>query len=237
MADASLTIAGELVLLRPERAVWWPARRTLLVADLHLGKEAFFAAHGIPMPRAILDETLLRLDGLVAACGAERIVVVGDLMHATAGLTAAVRERVATWRRSRPVRFELVEGNHDRAAALPGEWGVHRRDEGERDGPFLYRHDPASLVERSAAGEGFTWCGHLHPTVRLADGVDRIVLPCFEIGGRRGLLPAFTAFSRGVAVEPGPDARVYAIAGERVVELPAPRDRRQPIAWRRSQRT
>lgn len=216
MNEVRLTLAGESVVLRPERALWWPARRTLLVADLHLGKEAYFGAHGIPMPGSVIEETLERLDALVVDCGAERIVAVGDLVHGTAGMTVAVCDRVAAWRRLRPIALELVVGNHDRRVELPAAWSVRRRDEAEADGPFRYRHDPASLDD---AATGFVWCGHLHPTVRLADGIDRLVLPCFAIGARRGLLPAFTAFSRGVAIEPGPEERVFAIASGRVVPI------------------
>jgi DNA ligase-associated metallophosphoesterase len=219
VAERDLIVAGESVALRPERAVWWPARRTLLVADLHLGKEAYFGAHGIPIPASVIEETLERLDALVVDCGAERVVVVGDLVHGTAGMTDAVRNRVAAWRRLRPVAFELVVGNHDRRIDVPASWGVRLRGEAESDGPFRYRHDPAALD--GDAAEGFTWCGHLHPTVRLADRVDRLVLPCFALGPRRGLIPAFTAFSRGVAIEPGPEERVFAIASGRVIPIRA----------------
>jgi len=46
---ASGPAEAEVVLL-PERAVWWPATRTLLVADLHLGKCETLRANGAPMP-------------------------------------------------------------------------------------------------------------------------------------------------------------------------------------------
>ena len=38
------------LLLRSDRAVYWPRERTLFVADLHLEKASFFASHGQPLP-------------------------------------------------------------------------------------------------------------------------------------------------------------------------------------------
>ena len=40
------TVAGELLVLLPDRAIWIPERRMVVVADLHWGKAAAFrAAH------------------------------------------------------------------------------------------------------------------------------------------------------------------------------------------------
>ena len=43
-------ISGEQLDLLPEKAIWWPRRRTLLVADVHCGKDATFRAMGVPVP-------------------------------------------------------------------------------------------------------------------------------------------------------------------------------------------
>ena len=42
--------AGTRWVLLAGRALLWPERRTLLVADLHLGKGAVFRARGVPVP-------------------------------------------------------------------------------------------------------------------------------------------------------------------------------------------
>ncbi|CAN5366364.1 hypothetical protein BH10PSE17_BH10PSE17_35830 [soil metagenome] len=48
---ASVEQAGERLELLPERAIWWPGERTLLIADVHFGKGAAFRALGVPVPR------------------------------------------------------------------------------------------------------------------------------------------------------------------------------------------
>ena len=46
--DYAIQCAGETVWLLPERALWWPAQRMLMVADAHFGKAATFRARGVP---------------------------------------------------------------------------------------------------------------------------------------------------------------------------------------------
>jgi metallophosphoesterase superfamily enzyme len=123
---------------------------------------------------------------------------------------------VAAWRDRFAGAVELAVGNHDRRVDLPAAWRIRRRCDDEPDGPFRYVHDPEEIP---AAADGFVWCGHLHPTVRLSSAVDRLVLPCFLVSGRRAILPAFTAFARGPGVRPEADDRVFATAAGEVIEV------------------
>ncbi len=67
------SLAGESVELLAERALYWPRTRTLLVADVHLGKAAAFRAGGVPVPRGATASDLARLGALVARTGAGRL--------------------------------------------------------------------------------------------------------------------------------------------------------------------
>ena len=44
------SVAGEKLVLLPERVAYWPAKKALFVADFHLGKAASFRSAGIPLP-------------------------------------------------------------------------------------------------------------------------------------------------------------------------------------------
>ena len=59
MVDCS--VAGETLVLLPERAAYWPARKSLFVADFHLGKAATFRRAGIPLPSGTTSENVERL--------------------------------------------------------------------------------------------------------------------------------------------------------------------------------
>jgi DNA ligase-associated metallophosphoesterase len=212
----SILAGSEPVRLLPERAVWWPGARTLIAADLHLGKEHAFGALGIAIPGGVLEETLARLSRCVERWGAERVIVVGDLLHARLGTTRRVIDRVAAWRETLAADLWLVPGNHDRAHDLVAEaWRLRVRPDDLRDGPFRFVHVPDEGVSGC-----FSWTGHLHPAVRLEGRGDSLRLPCFHVGARLGILPAFSLFTGGRCTEIAPGESAWAIAGDRVLPVP-----------------
>jgi metallophosphoesterase superfamily enzyme len=46
----NLTLRGEELTLLPQKAVYFKKQRTLLAADLHIGKSSLFRKEGIPVP-------------------------------------------------------------------------------------------------------------------------------------------------------------------------------------------
>ena len=143
--DATLELAGERVALLAERALWWPARRTLVVADVHLGKAATFRAAGIPIPRGATSDDLARLDRALERTGATALVILGDLFHARVGREApGTVAQVGGWRAGRPeLDVLLVRGNHDIGAGdPPTELGLRCVDEPWDETPFVFRHHP-----------------------------------------------------------------------------------------------
>jgi DNA ligase-associated metallophosphoesterase len=220
MADASVEIsaAGERIILMPQRTAYWPARSTLLLADLHLGKGETLAAHGVPVPRGILAHDLARLSDAVTATRPSRILVLGDLLHAAVGLVPAMIEQVAEWRSSIDAEFCLVPGNHDRRAALIADaWACTVHETVLWEPPFRFVHDAAATRL-----SGFTWSGHVHPRVTLRGGGDAVSLPCFLVGEHGAILPAFSRFTAGAPVSPGPGQRAWAIADGQVLDLTPP---------------
>ena len=190
-----LEVAGEVIWLLPERAVLWPARRWLWIADLHWGKDATFREAGIPLPRGGLEADLARLSSLLETLQPERLLILGDLIHARASLHPEVVATVAAWRARHSVPIELMEGNHDRHAPhLPAAWGIERGGRRKVAGPFVFRHEP------EPDPEGFVWAGHVHPVHLLGWGKQRWRLPCFHLGEAVGILPAFGEFTGGARV-------------------------------------
>jgi len=90
--------AGERLHLLAGRALWWPARRTLFVADLHLGKAAAYRALGQPVPGGTTQQNLARLDALIAAQAPQAIVFLGDFLHAPEARTPALLQAALAWR-------------------------------------------------------------------------------------------------------------------------------------------
>ncbi len=230
--------AGESLTLLPERVVWWPARGTVIVADLHLGKPAAFRAGGVPVPESVTDFDLDRLSGVLERRGAERLVVLGDLFHAPTGLTPETLDRVALWReRHADLRVVLVRGNHDRgwpaaprrgpvAERRPTQAGpvVERRptlgievlDPPLVEPPFAFAHEPEARDGLHAMA------GHLHPCVRLVGPAGSTLrAPCFWFSSRTCVLPAFGTFTGCARVRPAPGDRVFLVGPDRVQEAAA----------------
>jgi DNA ligase-associated metallophosphoesterase len=215
-----IEFGGETLHLLPDRTLWWPAQETLLLADLHLGKEATFRRAGIPIPD-LLEADLERLGRRIAGIGCREVIVLGDLLHARQGRAAAVMARFAAWRQAHAnVAFTLVRGNHDwHAGDPPAEWDVACVNEPWPLDPLQLNHRPRPAVVNQIAG-------HLHPKVLLRTRGERLNLPCFLERGGALILPAFGGFIDHGAITPEPGDRCFVTTGDTVVPLPSGRDPR-----------
>lgn len=212
MSSVAIRVAGETVLLLPEKALYWPSEKMLVIADIHFGKAAAFRALGVPVPRGTTTENLQGLDALVDAHGARHIVFLGDFLHARAAHASATQQAMLAWReRRRGLALTLVRGNHDRHAGDPAAvLGIDLVDEPHALGPFAFCHHP------DLATAGYALAGHIHPVYVLATRFDALRLPCFVVGQERMILPSFGAFTGGHAIRPEPGDSIYVTSGEAV---------------------
>lgn len=219
MTDIALELAGEEVRLLPERALFWPRGGILVAADLHWGKAAAFRAAGIPIPGGATGDDLARLDSALLRTAAHSLVVLGDLFHARAGRVASrTLTELRRWRaRRKRLEIRLIRGNHDRHAGDPPEdLGVECVDSPAFLPPFVLRHKPR------VSTEGYTLAGHVHPgTVLAGPGLLRERLPCFVVGRRMAVLPAFGGFTGMGMVAPEAGERVFVVADGEVLGVRA----------------
>ena len=206
----------ETLWLLPDKALYWPARRALLVADVHIGKAASYRALHQPVPRGTTEATWARLDTLLASHDCQLLVVLGDFLHARTARAPATLARLQAWRqRHAELRMVLVRGNHDRHAGdPPAELDIEVVEEPWVLAPFALQHEPVTHPQHPVLA------GHVHPVFVLQGRArQRLRLPCFLIDDKVSLLPAFGEFTGGWRVHPDSTSRVFLTGAERVWAL------------------
>ncbi|QOL47788.1 ligase-associated DNA damage response endonuclease PdeM [Massilia litorea] len=216
MTSSVVEVAGERLLLLPEKAVYWPAQDMLIIADIHFGKAASFRAQGIPVPRGTTTENLMALDALIDAHGARHVVFLGDFLHARAAHASSTQQAMLAWRRRRhALRLTLVRGNHDKHAGDPAAaLGIELVDEPHAVGPFAFCHHPD--LDLCMGSGSYALAGHVHPAWVLATRFDALRLPCFVVGTERMILPSFGSFTGGHVVTREPGDAIFVTSGEAV---------------------
>lgn len=212
----AIELAGQKLWLLPDKAVYWPARKALLLADVHIGKAASYRALHQPVPRGTTEATLARLDTLLAEHECEQLIVLGDFLHARTARAPATLARVQAWRARHPgLSIVLIRGNHDRNAGDPPvELGIDVVDEPYVVEPFALQHEPKEHPTLTVLS------GHVHPVFVLCGRArQRLRLPCFLIDEHVSLLPAFGEFTGGWEIEPASTSQVYLAGAGRVWPL------------------
>ncbi|WP_035821084.1 ligase-associated DNA damage response endonuclease PdeM [Janthinobacterium sp. RA13] len=215
-AHCVVELAGEIVWLLAHKAVYWPACKMLIIADIHFGKAAAFRALGVPVPRGTTTQNLQALDALLATYACEEIVFLGDFLHARAAHAPATVAAMLAWRARHPgLRLTVVRGNHDAHAGDPAAaLGIRMADEPYSVGKLSFCHHP------DTAAPGYVLAGHVHPVFHLRAERGGLRLPCFLLGQQRAILPSFGAFTGGHAVLPAAGERVYVTADAAIFALP-----------------
>ena len=210
-------LAGELVLLLAQKALYWPREKMLVVADIHFGKAASFRALGVPVPGGTTAANTGALDALIDEYDVQQILFLGDFLHAKAAHAAATLAAMREWRWRHPqLRLVVVRGNHDlHAGDPPASLKIDMVDEPHTLAPFAFCHHPDMLVP------SYVLAGHVHPLYRLRHGWESLMLPCFLLGETRAVLPSFGAFTGGHPVLPEPGERLFVTTGDAVFEVPA----------------
>ena len=204
------SFGGHALCALPQGAVFWPSRRALLVADLHLEKASWFALKGQMLPPYDTMATLADLTALVAATGAAELWCLGDSFHDAEGcrrLPATARATLTGL--TAAVRWTWITGNHD--PLIADRCGGDVVDEAVVDGLVL-RHeaDPADARPELS--------GHFHPKLRLTVRGKHVARRCFVATDRKLILPAFGALTGGL--DPTHPAILKAVGGAAEALIP-----------------
>lgn len=192
MTKPEMIINGEVLVPDVSGALFWPSRKTLIVADLHFEKGSRYASKGHLLPPYDTRATLTALEAVVQTRQPERIISLGDSiddMKAAERIADDDLSRIRTLTSSRD--WIWVAGNHD--PAPPDLWGGSTVEE-LTDGAFVFRHE---AINGPAPGE---LSGHYHPKASVSTRGRRLTARCFVEDGSRMILPSFGAYTGGLDV-------------------------------------
>jgi DNA ligase-associated metallophosphoesterase len=208
--------------LDPSGALFVPAERLLIVADLHLEKGSSGARRGCLLPPYDTRDTLAVLATVIARLDPRRVVALGDSFHdraASARLGSQELASLAALQRGRD--WIWIAGNHDPdppqgvAGAVTAEIAL---------GDVALRHEPRP-------GEsGPEIAGHLHPAGKVRLHGRAVRRRCFASDNTRCVMPAFGAFAGGLNVLDAAfrpffaprDLTAYVLGLDRVYAIRAP---------------
>jgi hypothetical protein len=213
------SFSGHELMALPQGALYWPARRALLVADLHFEKASWFARLGQMLPPYDSIATLADLTALAVGTDAREIWCLGDSFHDRHGcdrLPARARDMLTALTAS--TSWTWITGNHD--PGIADHCGGEIVDEAEVDGLILrHQADPAEMRPELS--------GHFHPKLRITQRGRRVSRRCFIATDRKLILPAFGALTGGLdASHPeivravGPEAQALVPVADRLLRFP-----------------
>jgi DNA ligase-associated metallophosphoesterase len=217
--DLTVSVAGVRITLLREGAAYLDAADELLIGDLHLGRARTLQRAGVGLPSGADDDDVARAEALVHRTAARRIVLLGDLIHARAGVDRTVLTALARLADLAPGEVRVVPGNHDGAylPELAPTAGLIVTGARLRLAGVDLTHHPRTGP--APAGAPLRIAAHLHPSVELRDGATRLRLPAFLVRARELILPAFGSSAAGAPLRPGGGERLFAATGTRVVQV------------------
>ncbi|HEU0067462.1 MAG TPA: ligase-associated DNA damage response endonuclease PdeM [Sphingomonas sp.] len=215
------SFCGHDLMALPQGALYWPARRALLVADLHFEKASWFARFGQLLPPYDSIATLADLTTLADATAAVEIWCLGDSFHDVEGCERLPPRAQAMLRDlTDRLRWVWITGNHDPAIADHCGGEIAREmvvDE------LVLRHEADPRERRPELS------GHFHPKLRVTVRGRRVARRCFVASTTKLILPAFGALTGGLDAGHPEIVRALGAPGQALVPV-ADRLLRFPLA-------
>ncbi len=207
-----IRLKGEELWLLPDKALYWPQEKTMVVSDIHLGKAGHFRKHGIPVPAEVHHHDLFNLTDLCNRFEVGHMIFLGDLFHSDPN---AQWRQFEDWvQQYASGHMTLIKGNHD---ILPDrhytDLGLEVVDELIL-GPFLWTH------EETISKQHYNISGHLHPAIRLRGAAKQgMRIPCFYFCPDHGFMPAFGKFTGLYALKKKKEDKAFGIANGQIFSV------------------
>jgi DNA ligase-associated metallophosphoesterase len=207
-----INLAGDDFYLLPQKAIYRPSSKQLILTDIHLGKATHFRKQGIAIPLQSHLKDIDKLHFLINVWQPLTVLILGDIFHSD-------YNKEWLWFKSLllhypQIQFILIEGNHDILSNESYESQNLMKAEFLVEENFIFSHHP--LVQK----DKINFCGHIHPGIKLfGEAKQSVKLPCFYFNDSQFILPAFGELTGLYLLEKEESAKYYLVVKDKVVKL------------------
>ena len=196
------------------KSLYFPERKMLALADLHIGYEEYLNKRGVFLPRMQFKEMMKELEEIFSEIEKidkelkgkklNEIIVVGDLKHELGTISSQ------EWRETKQVlelfkkkakKVILIKGNHDNVLEPIASRKELKIKEFYVEDEICFLHGNKMFSECLDKKIKMLVIGHRHPAVVIADKYKREKYKCFLVGNWKGkevvILPSFFPFIEG----------------------------------------
>ncbi len=211
----TIKINGTEIHLLPQKAVYIPEQKILVIADMHLGKLAHFRRKGIFAPIRRINEDLENLELLLDEYKPIEVVFLGDLFHSE--VNSEYDDLFTKVIQFPHIHFILTKGNHD---IIPYETFQDAQisviQEKDLGNGIVLRHQ----LPQSPRENVFYLVGHIHPGCTIQGKGRQIYrFPCFHYSDHVLTLPAFGKHTGLFIPDFLPNDSIYAVMNEEVIRV------------------
>lgn len=177
----------------------------IVVADLHLGNEAYLAKSGIFAPKVNLKKILELITKALDKTHARSIIIDGDIKNEFSTVEPDEFNELydfINFAREKKAALYLIKGNHDNFVERykePFKLNVYRQQ--AVIGKYLFFHGE-EMPKIEGKGIKMLVMGHEHPSIGVTNRIDRRErLRCFLFGSFKSIpllvLPAMSFYASG----------------------------------------
>ena len=196
------------------KSLYFPERKMLVLADLHIGYEEYLNKLGVFLPRMQFKEMIKELEEIfneVEKIDKEskgeklnEIIVVGDLKHEFGQISSQEwreTKEVLEFFKKRAKKVILVKGNHDNILEPIASRKELKIKDFYIEAEICFLHGNKMFSECLDKKIKMIVIGHRHPAVVLSDKYKREKYKCFLVGNWKNkeviILPSFFPFIEG----------------------------------------
>lgn len=212
-----IELNGLELFLLPQKVIYIPKYKKLIISDWHLGKLTHFRKEGIFVPSPAIEEELERLNLLINELDIKEIVFLGDLFHSIWNADWEKFKSYINHISKQAIKCTLTKGNHDILSDNHFyNMEIQVIKEIVLSEGIVLSHEPIIGLPHYM----YNIVGHIHPGCLIEVGARQsFKLPCFFLQDNVLTMPAFGKFTGLYLVKKAVNNTIYAIVNDSVIAI------------------